>query len=253
MTSAHIIGDHRIRKDPAPLYLQARRQVLAMISAGEFHPGAQLPPEEELARQLGVSRPTVREALALLQIEGIVSRRHGAGNFVNHVPPQISARIDELISFPELISAHGFTPEMADLQIRRIEGSEVVTRSLSLPPGSPVVLVQRAYLASGRPSVWVSDFLPVALILDETTWTAFSGDMLEFLKTAAQHPVAYAVARVGVEEADRLVARRLRVKAGAGVLRIEQTAYTAGNQPVVYSISHQRPGVITYQVIRKTR
>jgi len=244
--------DHRVRTDPAPLYLQARRRLLAMISTRQFQPGAQLPPEDELARELGVSRPTVREALALLQIEGIVSRRHGAGNFVNHVPPQIDARIDELISFPELIATHGFKPEMADLQIRRIEGSDAVTRSLGLPAGSPIVLVQRAYLASGRPSVWMSDFLPADLILDETRWSAFSGDMLEFLKTA-RHPVAYAVARVGVEEADRTIARRLRVKNGAGVLRIEQTAYTAGNRPVVYSISYQRPGVITYQVIRKTR
>lgn len=245
-------GNYRLRADPSPLYLQARRQLLAMISAGQFQPGAQLPPEDELARALGVSRPTVREALALLQIEGIVSRRHGTGNFINHVPPQISARIDELISFPELIGAHGFSPEMTDLHIGRIEGSEAVTRALGLPPGSPVLFVQRGYLASGRPSVWVSDFLPVGLILEETGWAAFSGDMLEFLKTAG-HPVAYAVARVGVEEADRAIARRLRVKAGTGVLRIEQTAYTTDNRPVVYSISYQRPGVITYQVIRKTR
>lgn len=253
MTSSPLPPDSRLRRDTAPLYLQARRQLLAWIAAGEFPAGGQLPAEEELARRLGVSRPTVREALALLQIEGIVSRRHGAGNFVNHVPPQISTRIDELISFPELIASHGFRPEMAELQIRRIEGSETVSASLGLAPGSPVLLVQRAYLADGRRSVWVSDFLPAGLISDDALRTAFTGDMLEFLKTAVRRPVAYAVARVGVEEADRAIARRLRVKAGAGVLRIEQTAYTLDNRPVVYSISYQRPGVITYQVIRKTR
>jgi len=223
-----------------------------MIASGGVPPGGQLPAEEELARRLGVSRPTVREALALLQIEGIVSRRHGAGSFVNHVPPQIRARIDELISFPELIAAHGFEPQMVDLQISRIEGSAAVTQALELPASAPVVLVQRAYLASGRPSVLVSDFLPPALG-DPAPWAAFTGDMLEFLKTQGGTPVAYAVAQVSVEEADRAIARRLQVAAGAGVLRIEQTAYTAGNQPVVYSISHQRPGVITYQVIRKVR
>jgi GntR family transcriptional regulator len=252
MTSAHS-ADSRIRRDPSPLYLQARRQLLTMISSGEFPTGGQLPSEEQLARRLGVSRPTVREALALLQIEGIVSRRHGAGNFVNHVPPQISARIDELISFPELIAAHGFEPEMTDLRISRIEGSASVTAALMLPPAAPVLLVQRLYLASGRPAVWMSDLLPAALVTDQTAWAAFTGDMLAFLRTTVAAPVAYAVARVSVEEVDRRIARRLRVKAGAGVLRIEQTAYTATNRPVVYSISHQRPGIITYQVIRKVR
>lgn len=102
MTSSRL-RDPRIRKDKSPLYLQARRQILAMIGAGRFRPGSQLPPEDVLAETLGVSRPTVREALALLQIDGIVTRRHGAGNFVNHLPFNISARIDELISIPEAL------------------------------------------------------------------------------------------------------------------------------------------------------
>lgn len=252
MTSVDL-PDSRIRRDPTPLYLQARRRLLDMISSGQFPPGGQLPSEDDLARRFGISRPTIREALALLQIEGIVSRRHGAGSFVNHLPPEISARIDELVSFPALIAAHGFTPEMTDLNISRIEGSGAVTEALGLAAGAQIQLVQRLYRASGRPAAWISDFLPAGLVPNAAAWEGFEGDMLAFLRTTARAPVAYAVAKVGVEEADRTLARRLRVKPGAGVMRVEQTAYTAGNRPVVYSISHQRPGVIMYQVIRKVR
>src|SRR5437868_1312845 len=68
------------------LYRQIAAQLSALITSGEFKPGERLPPERELARQLGVSRPSVREALICLEVEGKVDVRVGAGIFV--VEPQ---------------------------------------------------------------------------------------------------------------------------------------------------------------------
>src|SRR5579859_3909602 len=68
------------------LYRQIAAQLSALIASGEFKPGERLPPERELARQLGVSRPSVREALICLEVEGKVDVRVGAGIFV--VAPQ---------------------------------------------------------------------------------------------------------------------------------------------------------------------
>jgi len=68
------------------LYRQIAAQLSALITSGEFKPGQRLPPERELARQLGVSRPSVREALICLEVEGKVDVRVGAGIFV--VEPQ---------------------------------------------------------------------------------------------------------------------------------------------------------------------
>jgi DNA-binding FadR family transcriptional regulator len=68
------------------LYRQIAAQLSGLISSGEFKPGERLPPERELARQLGVSRPSVREALICLEVEGKVDVRVGAGIFV--VEPQ---------------------------------------------------------------------------------------------------------------------------------------------------------------------
>ncbi|MDR7428191.1 MAG: GntR family transcriptional regulator [Armatimonadota bacterium] len=252
MTSSRL-GDPRIRKDKSPLYLQARRQILAMIGAGRFRPGSQLPPEDVLAETLGVSRPTVREALALLQIDGIVTRRHGAGNFVNHLPFNISARLDELISIPEVIAANAFQPSMTGLRITEVEASDQVAESLKLEPSSAVYLVQRLYLASGRPAVWVTDFIPTGLVPRRDLWVEFTGDMLQFFRKQLRRPMEYAVAAIDVVDADPACARHLRVRPGTGVLRIQQTAFTAGNVPVTYSLGYHRPGVVTYRAIRKVR
>src|SRR6187549_1894483 len=64
------------------LYRQIADQIAALIERGEYKAGARLPPERDLAKQLGVSRPSVREALIALEVEGYVEVRVGSGVYV---------------------------------------------------------------------------------------------------------------------------------------------------------------------------
>src|SRR5205809_8138934 len=68
--------------EPRRLYRQIADQIRALIRSREFAAGARLPPERDLARQLGVSRPSVREALIALEVEGMVEVRIGSGIYV---------------------------------------------------------------------------------------------------------------------------------------------------------------------------
>lgn len=68
--------------EPQRLYRQIAEQLRALISSGEFGPGSRLPAERDLSKQLGVSRPSVREALIALEVEGWVEVRTGSGVYV---------------------------------------------------------------------------------------------------------------------------------------------------------------------------
>jgi GntR family transcriptional regulator, transcriptional repressor for pyruvate dehydrogenase complex len=68
--------------EPRRLYRQIADQIRTLIKSGEFQSGARLPPERDLAKQLGVSRPSVREALIALEVEGLVEVRIGSGIYV---------------------------------------------------------------------------------------------------------------------------------------------------------------------------
>jgi GntR family transcriptional regulator, transcriptional repressor for pyruvate dehydrogenase complex len=68
--------------EPRRLYRQIADQIRGLIRSGEFPAGARLPPERNLAKQLGVSRPSVREALIALEVEGLVEVRIGSGIYV---------------------------------------------------------------------------------------------------------------------------------------------------------------------------
>jgi DNA-binding FadR family transcriptional regulator len=68
--------------EPRRLYRQIADQIRTLIRSGEFPAGSRLPPERDLAKQLGVSRPSVREALIALEVEGLVEVRIGSGIYV---------------------------------------------------------------------------------------------------------------------------------------------------------------------------
>jgi|SRR5665213_2865349 len=80
--------------DNRRLYRQIADQIAELIDAGEYAPGARLPPERELAKQLGVSRPSVREALIALEVEGHVEVRVGSGVYV--LGPGQALRVEAL-------------------------------------------------------------------------------------------------------------------------------------------------------------
>ena len=100
--------------EPRRLYRQIADQIRALIASGEFSAGARLPPERDLAKQLGVSRPSVREALIALEVEGLVEVRIGSGIYVlgpngsdqdGAVPVQAEAGPFELLRARYMIEA----------------------------------------------------------------------------------------------------------------------------------------------------
>ena len=77
------------------LYQAAADQVAQLIRAGEYRPGDRLPPERDLSRQLGVSRPVVREAMVALEIAGLVEVRGGSGVYVRHLAASAPSHVPD--------------------------------------------------------------------------------------------------------------------------------------------------------------
>ena len=72
--------------EPRRLYRQVAEQIRILIETGELKAGAKLPAERELSERFGVSRPTVREALIVLEVEGYLQIRMGSGVYINRKP-----------------------------------------------------------------------------------------------------------------------------------------------------------------------
>lgn len=131
--------------EPRRLYRQIADQIRTLIRNGEFMPGARLPPERDLARDLGVSRPSVREALIALEVEGLVDVRIGSGIYVRKLPNGDARDGADALAGPfELLRArHVIESECAALAAKAAKRSQLRSLEATLDE-------MDAELAAGR-------------------------------------------------------------------------------------------------------
>lgn len=161
--------------DRLQLRYQRVRQALAdEIGRGRRPPGSQLPPERALAEHFGVSRVTLRRALAELERTGVVSRAGGRGWAV--AGPPIGEPPNALMSFSEMAASRGLTPRARVLGKRVRPATIDEAETLGLAPGAALFELERLRFMDDVPILIDCSRVPVALApgLDEVDFSTAS-------------------------------------------------------------------------------
>jgi len=168
------VSNWSVKSEPEELTLEERAgaRLRALVRAGTLKPGDQLPAEPELARRLGISRPTLRAAVSELVASRLLVRQRGVGTFVSTSPPHLSQGLEHLMSTGASISMLGREPGTASLRVRRESADADVAERLQVLVGDSVVHISRTRTADGSPVLhceeWIStDLLPDVGALDE--------------------------------------------------------------------------------------
>jgi len=143
------------RENALPLYYQAAMSIQAAISEAHPKPGVPLPAESELAAVLGVSRPTLRQALSRLNREGVVHSQRGVGTFA--LPPSLP-RSGGVPSLFRDLQAQGLSPHSEVLELREAVAPPEVEAVLGTE-GRPVWYVRRIRFAEDRPFALSENYL----------------------------------------------------------------------------------------------
>jgi len=130
---------------PIPKYFQLAEQLRRQITSGEMKAGDQMPTEELLCQQHGVSRGTVRKAIELLQKEGFIYREQGRGTFVRITQP--STALLTLSNFDEEIHRQNRNPSTQLLTAELLPAAPDQAKRLQIPESSPVIHIARLRLA----------------------------------------------------------------------------------------------------------
>ncbi|WP_255954089.1 GntR family transcriptional regulator [Streptomyces odontomachi] len=208
------------RSSPVPLYFQLSQQLEAAIERGLLTPGTLLGNEIELAGRLGLSRPTVRQAIQSLVDKGLLVRRRGVGTQVVHSkikrPLELSSLYDDL-------EAAGQRPSTGVLANTVVPAPAAVAAALGVPEGSEVHRVERLRLAHGEPMAYLCNHLPAGLLdLDNDRLEATG---LYRLMRAAGITLHSARQSVGARAASAEEADRLAEPMGAPLLTMERTTF----------------------------
>ncbi len=209
----------------APIYRKLAGRLHAEIAAGNWQSGDALPSERDLCTIMGASRVTVRKAIDLLAVHGIVSRRHGSGTYVNE---RIQAPGSFLSSFSEDASARGDTD--ATIWIAKTIGTATPddAAALDLAAGAAIARLTRVRMARGAPLAIENAAVPMAMLAD---LGAVGASLYRALSAAGNAPVS-GVQRVRADRATAAEAARLDIAEGSPVLRIERLTRRSDGAPV---------------------
>ncbi len=138
--------------------------LLERLREGLYPAGSRMPSEIELSDELGVSRATVRTALAKLAINGLIIRKQGDGTYVNARVREVSAHSGNLWDLAELIISNGYKPTIQPIMIEKRSASEKESLALALQPGDDLLFMRRLFLADGKPAILANNFTPFSLL-----------------------------------------------------------------------------------------
>ena len=217
------------RSSPVPLYFQLAQHLEAEIRSGSLPVGTRLENEVALARELGLSRPTVRAAFGYLAERGMVARKRGYGTVVTREKLNRDVQLTSL--HDDLIRA-GQQPATKVLRNEVAVASESVAAALELPEGSLVICLERIRFADGEPIALMHNFLPAALMRlnDEALETH---GLYEILR-AAGIALTSATQRMSAKNALAAEARLLDEPRGAALLTMERTVLDDRDRPVEF-------------------
>jgi GntR family transcriptional regulator len=231
---------------------QVKEALVARIESGEWRPGSRVEPEADLARSMGVSRPTLREALRGLQEDGYLQRLRGAGTFVTH-RPRLRNNLDVNFGVTDLIQATGMTPGTQDLRVYPAKATAEEAARLSIPPGVPVHVVQRIRTADGHPVVFSRDVIPAFVVGDKASRLERMGQESLYQIYGAEFGVAITqgVAFIRPVAADRQLAAALGVPRNTPLLYLMQVDYDTSGRPVLLSHEYHQPDAFEFTLHRK--
>ena len=223
----------------------------ARMRDGHILPGTRLPSEIELAKAIGVSRPTLREATRILAREGLLDIRHGIGTFASKRIPHVSNALDTMRSLSASIRAAGGEPHVGSLTIEQVRAPREVAEALGLSPGTEVVRLRRIRLMDDRPLGLAVEYLPIAPPIDLAAVGRFDGGSLYgFLGDRLGLVLLRSEMAVTAVTANGQQARRLAVAPGAPLLLMREIHFGPADRRILYSVNHQNSAVVDLTLVR---
>jgi GntR family transcriptional regulator len=212
---------------------RAKQVILEAILTNKFK--NRLPPEEELARMLQVSRTTVRAALQNLERDGLIKRRRALGSAINrHVGPSVLA-LQRLVGFDRLLKEYGYQIEV---RTKAANGTvpEDFVEPFGLEPGGPGWVLKKKYMADGKLAIWIRDFVPASVVPSEIP-DPIPPSLFDFSREHFDVPIDHAVAAIEpMVKTDNANATALDLELHEPFIRLHETHYSGNADPLAYSV-----------------
>jgi GntR family transcriptional regulator len=232
-----------------PLFAQIETDLRRRIVSNQLVAGSKLPSEAELEVEFGVSRITVRQALAALHANGLIEKINGKGSFVTR--PADAPKLGPLTGFFDHMRAKGHTAQGRTISVREVDAPDPVALALGLAPRAPVTAVTMLRSVDARPMAYgiaygASDL--VRALLEEDIE---SNDLMSLLESRMGFRLKNTHIETSALPAGRMRARVQAIDAQDPVLRIRFTPHDVTDKPLLHADMYFRGDSFSYKAVVK--
>jgi GntR family transcriptional regulator len=227
------------------LHHQIKEDLFLKLRSGDWPPGSELPSELALCEHFGVSRGTLRRAVADLVAEGYVERHRGRGTFVSRpkLESGVTSAYNRFSVVGPMLDAGGLV-----LFCRKVKANKQVATVLRVPSGDPVWHLERVRFTNGKPVSLQTSFLPVAICPDLVRQDLATRHLVDVLREVYGIQLGSAVEYLEPTAADGYAARHLGIRVKAPLFQIERTTYTVTGDVAEYRHAVLRGDVYRYRI-----
>ena len=235
------------------LYVLAKDEILTYIHENALAVGDLLPPESHFVSRLGISRGTLREAMRVLEEEGVVRRKQGIGTLICDATNPIRSTLDINESVSEMILGKGMQPGSKDTKIEEIKADNELAQRLNLNVENPLISLTRVRTADEIPVAYTIDFLPLGLIPQTFFQDFIGGSLYTYMEEKLGIELTNSMLQIQPTRAPKAIALSLDVKPGTLLMLLKQTDTNTSNKPVLYSEEYFVADRFAFTVYRRRK
>ena len=234
---------------------QIKHEIRARIELDGYRDTlGQLPSETQLSEVYGVSRATVREALAMLAREGVIVRRHGIGTFVNSHLPGLKTSAIENVEFEDMITQQGYEARVEVLRTS-IAPAGVLAQKLGVDEDEELFFVDKIFFADSTPVIHCRNAIPLKFAVEKDGHALLDVQtarlpIYRVLQEHCQQDVLYQLSHMRAATADESLAEELACPTHHPLLCIEEIGFNEAQEPVLYCLEFHRSDIIRFDTIR---
>jgi DNA-binding GntR family transcriptional regulator len=236
---------------PVPIVEQVNRIIRDRIQGGVYPPGGRLPSETDLAAEFGISRATLRLAIAPLVSDGVLLRKQGDGTYVNKRGWEVTSKLDRFWSFVKLIQDAGHEPEVRMLRVAYRTVTAWEAEMLEIPLESQVLVIERLFLSEECPVIYSTNVLPAEFITELPLANHVIQSIYDFLSTHAGQEIHYSTTDISAQVPDPEIAEALELPECTPLLRFSDVFYNRDEQPVAIGLNYYNEKILGMRLVRQ--
>jgi len=210
-----------------------------------------LPSESQLASELGVSRATIRTILVKFEAEGLITRKHGQGTFINTHVLDVNSRSNGIWDFRCMIEDGGRIPTVNKISVEKRFPTQAEIDILDIAQDVQIISLLRLYLADGQPVVYSNNHIPFCFFcgndIDEIDTSL---PVHQLVRRYFNQEISYSVSDIRAEIMPAFLREYLLLEAGSSLIRLEDTYYNISNQAIMCGVNYYCDKVMPLRIAR---